>query len=257
MCTGFQQSRWFFFLVQDMDTSSNAGEEIEEQAILFHKPKSEYHMKVNKAAIDIGKSKPHLVRKGNRGELLDLARKKVADEGYNFKKGHSRSKVFGKGGSGAPKRQKLDKDMRHQRMDELQEDIQDSTKRISLKEKRVVQAESTRNYKLCDELSEQISELKQYKRQKEKEYALLQKSEKRAVKYMLKKQSNIPTEPTMGSSQSSRSSLSPSTYSSTSPTSLLGGSSSESEVFERTVPDPADEDNELLSSQTPGQSKSF
>ena len=240
-----------------MDSSSAAGEEIQEQAILFHKPKSGYHERVNEAAVAIGKSKPHLVRKGNRGELLDLARKKVADEGYNFKKGHSQSKVYGKGSSGARKRPKLDKDMRHQRMDELQEDIQDSTKRISLKEKRVIQAESTRNYKLCDDLSEQISELKQYRRQKEKEYALLQKSEKRAVKNMLKKQSNIPTESTIATSQSSRSSPSPSSTPISSPTAYLGGSSSESDVFDRTVADPSAEENQLQSSQTPGQNESF
>ena len=53
--------------------------------------------------------------------------------------------------------------MRQQRMEELQEDIEDTLKRIPLKEKRVIQAETNRNYKLCDELSEQISELKQYK----------------------------------------------------------------------------------------------
>ena len=45
---------------------------------------------------------------------------------------------------------------------ELKEDVEDTSKRISLKEKRVVQAETNRNYKLCDELSEQISELKQH-----------------------------------------------------------------------------------------------
>ena len=137
-----------------METTCN--QEVQEQAILFHKPKTDYHIKLNEAAKSICGSQPHLVRKGYRGKLLDLARRKVAEQGYSFKKGYSRSKVYG---DGTPKRPKLDKDMRRQRMDELQEDIEDSSRRISLKEKRVVQAE-TRDYKLCDELTEQISEVK-------------------------------------------------------------------------------------------------
>ena len=159
-----------------METSS---QEILDQATLFQKPKTDYQIKVNEAAKIISGSKPYLVRKGNRGELLDLARKKVAEEGYNFKKGYSRSKVYGKGGGGTPKRPKLDRDMRRQRMDELKEDIEDTSKRISLKEKRVIQAETNRNYKLCDELSDHISELKQYKQQKERESMVFYRKMKR------------------------------------------------------------------------------
>ena len=56
------------------DVSNVLGDEI-----IFHKPKSEFHTKVNEAAIAICRQKPHLVRKGQRGELLDLAREKVAE----------------------------------------------------------------------------------------------------------------------------------------------------------------------------------
>ena len=122
-------------------------QEIQDQATLFQKPKTDYQMKVNEAAKIISGSKTYLVRKGDRGELLDLARKKVT-EGYNFKKGHSWSKVYGKGGDGTPKRPKLNRDMRQQHMDELKDDIEDTSKHISLKEKRVIHAETNRNYKL-------------------------------------------------------------------------------------------------------------
>ena len=215
------------------DVSNVLGDEIDDQAIIFHKPKSEFHTKVNEAAIAICRQKPHLVRKGQRGELSDLAREKVAQEGYCFKKGHSRSKAYGNSSQSTPKRPKFDQSMR-KRLDELQEDIKMLTQRISLKEKRCMQAEAARNYKLCDELSEQMSELKAHKREKEKEHVIILRKEKRSLKYVAKVRSTAPalsvTSPpgaNITSSVSSRSSLSPSRSSSVS--AYFGGSSSESE----------------------------
>ena len=52
-----------------------------------------------------------------RGDLLALARKKVTDDGYIFKKGHSRSKVYGSSESETtPKRPKYDDEMREERL---------------------------------------------------------------------------------------------------------------------------------------------
>jgi len=66
-----------------------------------------------------------LVQKGNRGVLLELARKK-ASETYSFRKGKSRSKAYGtsKDGSPTPKQPKLDKEMRDNRISDLNEIIQ-------------------------------------------------------------------------------------------------------------------------------------
>ena len=145
---------------------------------------------------------------------------KYAQEGYCFKKGHSRSKAYGNSSQSTPKRPKLDQSMRKQRLDELQEDIKMLTQRISLKEKRCIQAEAARNYKLCDELSEQMSELKAHKREKEKEHVIILRKEKRSLKYVAKVRSTAPalsvTSPpgaNITSSVSSRSSLSPSPFS--------------------------------------------
>lgn len=70
--------------------------EIREQAIIYRKtanrPLSNFQMLVNEAAVEIAVSQPSLTRKGNRGILLEKARQLVADNGYNFKKGVSRSK---------------------------------------------------------------------------------------------------------------------------------------------------------------------
>ena len=134
------------------------------------------------------------MRKGNRGHLLQLVRQKVASDGYCFKKGHSRSKMYGQGDSisETPKRLKLDEHMRKQRSDELTEEIGDVTKRVSVKESRCEQAQTVHQYKLCDELSEQIMELKQYKREKERELAFILKKDKRSKKYFKKLATSAP-----------------------------------------------------------------
>lgn len=145
-----------------------------------------------------------MVRKGNRGVLLELARKK-ASETYSFRKGKSRSKAYGtsKDGSPTPKRPKLDKEMRDNRIAELNEIIPDLAKRIAIKESRCQQAETVRNYKLCDELSEEIMHLKSEKREKEKELLLFEKKDIRAKKYeeaKIRRQSDCTD--TTGSSRS-------------------------------------------------------
>ena len=55
---------------------------------------TDFQERVNAAAVELALQNPALVRKGNRGELLEVARKKVS-ESYTFKKGKSRSKMYG------------------------------------------------------------------------------------------------------------------------------------------------------------------
>ena len=86
---------------------------------------------------------------------MDKARKKVADNGYCFKKGKSRSKIYGNGDDtergSAPKQPKLYEKRRQERIKELQ-DLADVASHITFKEKRRSQAEIARNYKICDEV---------------------------------------------------------------------------------------------------------
>lgn len=133
-----------------------------------------------------------MVRKGNRDVLIELARKK-ASETYSFRKGKSRSKVYGtsKDGSPTPKRPKLDKELRDNRIAELNEIIPDLAKRIAIKESRCQQAEPVRNYKLCDELSEEIMHLKSEKREKEKELLLFKKTSEQRNMRKLKSEGNL------------------------------------------------------------------
>ena len=67
--------------------------EIKTQAVIYTKsPLTDFQRCVNEAAVKLALMQPDLLR--NRGALLDQARKMVAEEGYNFKKGSSRSKVY-------------------------------------------------------------------------------------------------------------------------------------------------------------------
>ena len=105
-------------------------EDLLQRSVIFHSENlSNFQKRVNDAAAEIALKEPKLVRKGNRGELLAKARQLVSDEGYVFKKGKSRSKVYGavasESESPPKKRVKLLEEIRTQRISELREDIAD------------------------------------------------------------------------------------------------------------------------------------
>ena len=164
--------------------SDNITQEITQQATIFRRtsnqPLSDFQLRVNEAAIELALAQPSLIRK--RGELLENARKKVADDGYCFKKGKSRSKVYGSSDDPptTSKRPKLDQTMREDRIKDLEEDIADISSHIAFKEKRRMQAETVKNYKTCDELTQEILECKGRKRELEKQLKLLLLKDKRS-----------------------------------------------------------------------------
>jgi len=172
-------------------------EDIIKQSMLFKSPNlSEFQEKVNSAAAQLALHNPSLVHKGNRGTLLERARRKVADDGYLFKKGKSRSKVYGEQSctpSSPPKRRKLNEQMRAERLNELAEDVESVGSRVAIKEKCLAQAEAVRNYKLCDQLCEEIQELKSVKRAKSRELVILQQKETRANRYRYSRSSRSVT----------------------------------------------------------------
>ena len=67
-----------------------------EQAKIYKKeasrPLSRYFKQINEAAGELVLGDPSLLTR--RGDLLDLSRSRVYQEGYNFVKGKSRSKRF-------------------------------------------------------------------------------------------------------------------------------------------------------------------
>ena len=157
------------------------------ESALFKSPNlSEFQKRVNSAAVQLALCDPSLVHKGNRGTLFERACRKVADDGYNFKKGKSRSKVYGEESctpASPPRRRKLNEQMRTERLQELTEDMESIGSRVAIKEKHLAQAETVRNYKLCDQLCEEIQELKTSRRAKSRELAILQQKEARANLY--------------------------------------------------------------------------
>lgn len=159
--------------------------EIAEQAIIFRKNSlTPFQVRVNEAAIELALLQPTLIAKGNRGSLLEKARKKVAEDGYTFKKGSSRSKVYGTSSNGksASKRTKINQELREQRLKELEEDISDVSSHIAYKEKRLKAVELLKDYKACDKISEELMDGKSRKRELETELKLLLQKDRRAKK---------------------------------------------------------------------------
>ena len=90
-----------------------------------------------------------------RGDLLELARSKVHQDGYNFVKGKSRSKRFASPTQELPKPTcaKISSHVRQARISSLKEDIANIEQQLVFKDKRRQQAECVRNYKLYDEIT--------------------------------------------------------------------------------------------------------
>ncbi|XP_065914938.1 uncharacterized protein [Dysidea avara] len=100
------------------------------------------------------------------------------------KKGKSCSKILNsEDESPPPKRKKISKEYRLQRISELQDKIKDLEDRIGYKIKRREAASNNRLYKDCDELTEQISDLKSQKRQLSIELVALNQKQKMSLWY--------------------------------------------------------------------------
>ena len=100
------------------------------------RPLTNYQKHMNQAAGEICVKKPGMLRK--QSALIEAARTKIIDEGFQFVKGHSRSKrsTTEDESDCKPKRLKLTKDVREKRMKDIEEDKSDIKERISFKEKK-------------------------------------------------------------------------------------------------------------------------
>ena len=182
--------------------SKEMDEKIRAQAVIYRKegkrPLTDYQKQINDAAGDIAVRDPSILAR-KKSELMEAAKDEVYASGYKFKKGRSRSKRFlSSSSSNTPKRQNLNKDIRESRINDIKEEIEDINRRISFKEKRVSAAENMKNYKTCDEITGEISELKTKRHELESELKELQKKDKRARKYEVshgRSQSSTPASP--------------------------------------------------------------
>ena len=114
---------------------------------------------MNQAAQELCLRNPGLLHKMKL--LIDAARDKIIEQGFQFVKGKSHSKKCASSSDDtpAPKCRKSLQDIRDKRMKEI-EDCQDLSDQISFKEKRIVVCENVRDYKKCDELKEEVTALK-------------------------------------------------------------------------------------------------
>ena len=156
--------------------------QITEQAAFYKSDKRElkvFEKRVNAASAELCLKDLSLLKR--RGELLELSRKKVADDGYVFKKGLSRSKAYGESDTlSTPKRPKFDKEAREERITALSEELKDTARLLAYKEKSISQAESARNYKLCEKITEDLMALKSRRRELQAENSLFERKGKRA-----------------------------------------------------------------------------
>ena len=139
-------------------------EQVREEARIYRKeakrPLSSYQ-KMNDAAEQICLENPSMLRK--RSDLIEAARSRIIEEGFQFKKGKSRSKKLAPS-EPRSKRIKLTQHVRQTRMKNVEQDIGDIKDRISFKEKRRCAAEAIREYKKCDKITEELTHLKHKKR---------------------------------------------------------------------------------------------
>lgn len=155
-----------------------------EKSVIYRRNEGElkeFERQVNSAAAELCLNDVKLL--DNRGKLLQLARKKVADDGYIFKKAHSRSKMYGiPQDESVPKRPKYSQDMRERRIEAIGDELRDIVRIVQFKEKRLMQAEAAKKYAMCEQLTIEIKELRDKKRELELEKAQFVKKGKRAMR---------------------------------------------------------------------------
>ena len=159
---------------------------LKKSSVIFRGEKSltDYQQRINDASYALCQGNPALLL-GKKGDLLELARAKVHEDGYSYKKGHSRSKKYKhiEGDEPAVKRVKINAAERQRRIAELSEEISELSKRIAFKDRRIEEATMNRNFRVCDDLASEVSELKAHRRELNAELAGFQQKAKKATYY--------------------------------------------------------------------------
>ena len=224
------------------DLSEQSKQQIREEASIYKRAElTEYESAVNVAAGELCISDISLLKR--RGELLSQARKKVADDGYVFKKGFSRSKVYGKADVNvvpSVKRPKYDEEMRADRIKCIDDELSDITRLMKFKEKRVSQAESSKSYKTCEQVTEEIMTLKNKATELNREKRLFEKKANRAKRRIIRKKRDSTPSPEPRSDASRRSSKSSSSSSCGSSSRFLQSQLTAPKINEAIIPNKKD-----------------
>ena len=190
------------------DINERQREYVRRQAMVYGKdPRKKltpWHTKVNDAAFELAVSDPDILLQP-RQELTKAAQQKVREQGYRFVKGKSRSKHTPNPDESSPppsKRPKVNETIRNKKITELQEDVKDLKDRLSYKEKQRDQATQSMNYKLCDQLTEEMTSVKKQLRQVERELSEWTRKQNKSQWYLQRKKNQNSSTSTPGDSES-------------------------------------------------------
>ena len=152
LCRIFQQSN-------DQVRNSPSDDYVRSKAIVYGRESSKkitfYQEQINNASIELALSDPSLLQ--SRKTLLERART-ILNANYKFKKGKSRSKVLSVSCELPPpkKHPRTSDSLRTRHIRELEDDIKDFSDRMQFKDKMRTQAENPRNYRACDQITEEM-----------------------------------------------------------------------------------------------------
>lgn len=183
-----------------MPTSEPAGlneDQIRDQGKIFRKGNlTTYQMEINRVAGDIHVCVKSLDMLTQRRKLLDMSRQHLDEQGYQCKMKKSRLKYFGQTSEteSVAKRPKYNKDMRLERITEIQEELTTVDKRINIKQKLLNQKIGERRFTECDSISEAMHKLQTRQKALRAELRLFEKKEKKAEWYQQKKAHPAPSD---------------------------------------------------------------
>lgn len=143
---------------------------------------TKYQEAINNASYELCLDNQGLLNR--KGELLELARKRIHDNGYVYKKRASRSKSFGVSkNEPEPKQQKVSTEFRQKRIKDLSEDIESIKTTITLLEKERYKQHNMKKYAQAASIEEQIGSKRKEKRAFEEELTRLQGKEAKSKRY--------------------------------------------------------------------------
>lgn len=196
------------------------------------------HKKVNEAAFEIATQQPHLL--SSRQVLLQYAQEKVEENGYAFRKGKSRSKrhTSDREDASVIKRPKTTEAVCLNRIAVINDELKSLDERLMYKDKERDMANNVRQYRRCEEITREMSELQEKKCEYEAEKKLLNQKQMQSAWYK-KKSSNstlslrLSTPLPLSSHSSTPLPLSPAFHSDST---VYVGSSSDQEEFDSSTP---------------------
>ena len=152
----------------------------------------EYHKAINEACFAEAMKNPILLK--NKLELQNLARQRLHDEGFQYKKGKSRSSAVSSPQSAVSgtTRKNVTRELREKRLGQLREDLKEVDLQLNFSIQQRNKCSNVHNYSKAVEVSQQIDELRQKKRKYQSEVELLQRKEAacKKVKRSISKKAN-------------------------------------------------------------------